>query len=89
MSYQDYLKSIYYDPTHPAAYGGVEKPYRTVKIDGRFVLSRNKISQWLNKQEDFAFHKEEKTHFRRRRVVAPFVDYQWDVDTADMCRYDD
>ena len=89
MSYQDYLKSIYYDPTHPAAYGGVEKLYRAVRKDGKFVLSRNKISQWLHKQEDFAVHKEEKTKFRRRRVVAPFVDYQWDVDTADMRRYDD
>ena len=89
MSYQDYLKSIYYDPTHPAAYGGVEKLYRAIRKDGKFVLSRNKISQWLHKQEDFAVHKEEKTKFRRRRVVAPFVDYQWDVDTADMRRYED
>ena len=75
MSYQDYLKSIYYDPTHPAAYGGVEKLYRAVRKDGKFVLSRNKISQWLHKQEDFVVHKEEKTKFRRRQVVAPFVDY--------------
>ena len=89
MSYEDYLKSIYYNPTHPAAYGGVEKLYRAVRKDGKFVLSRNKISQWLHKQEDFAVHKEEKTKFRRRPVVAPFVDYQWDVDTANMRRYED
>ena len=23
------------------------------------------------------------------RVIAPFIDYQWDVDTADMRRYED
>ena len=88
MAYQDYLKSIYNDPTHPAAYGGVEKLNRAVRKDGKFVLSRNKINQWLHKQEDFAEHKEEKTKFRRRRVVASFMDYQWDVNTADMRRYD-
>ena len=89
MSYQDYLKSIYYDPKHPASYAGVEKLYRAVRKDGKFVLSRNKIRKWLVKQEDYAVHKEEKTKFLRRRVVAPFVDYQWDVDTADMRRYED
>ena len=41
------------------------------------------------KQEDYAVHKEEKTKLLRRRVVAPFVDYQWDVNTADMRRYED
>ena len=72
MSYQDYLKSIYYDPTHPAAYDGLEKLDRAVKKDGKFVLSRNKTSQWLNKQKGYAVHKEEKTKFHRRRVVALF-----------------
>jgi hypothetical protein len=38
----------------------------------------------LLKQEDFAVHREERGKFRRRRVVAPFVDYQWDIDTAHM-----
>ena len=89
MSYQDYLKRIYYDPKHPASFAGVEKLYRAVRKDGKFVLSRNKIRKWLVKQEDYAVHKEEKSKFRRRRVIAPFVDYQWDVDTADMRRYED
>ena len=84
MSYQDYLKSIYYDPKHPASYAGMEKLYRAVRKDGKFVLSRNKIRKWLVKQEDYAVHKEEKTKFLRRRVVAPFVDYQWDVDTQSI-----
>lgn len=39
------------------------------------------------KQEEYAVHREERTMFKRRRVVAPFVDYQWDVDTANMEYY--
>ena len=88
MPYQDYHKSIYYDPNHPAADGGVEKLYNAVRKDGKFVLSRNRIEKWLVKQQDYAVHKEEKTKFLRRRMVAPFVDYQWAVDTADMRRYE-
>ena len=52
-------------------------------------MERNRIEKWLLKQEDYTVHEEEKTKFLRRRVVAPFVDYQWDVDTADMRRYED
>ena len=58
--------------------------YRAVRKDGKFVLGRNEILQWLLKQEDYAVHKEARAKFKRRRVIAPYVDYQWDMDTADM-----
>ena len=50
-------------------------------------MTREQIKKWLHKQEDVAVHREERTKFKRRRVVAPFVDYQWDVDTANMEYY--
>ena len=87
--YEDYLKSIYYNPGHPAAYAGVEKLYKAVRKDGKVVLGRSRIRKWLMKQESYAVHREENTKFTRRRVTAPFIDYQWDVDTADMRRYKD
>ena len=87
MKYEDYLANIYYDPKHPGAYGGVEKLYRAVRKEGKFVIGRTKIRNWLLKQEDYAVHRETRSKFKRRRVVAPFVDYQWDVDTANMTFY--
>lgn len=87
MKYEDYLSNIYYDPKHAGAYSGVEKLYRAVRKEGKFVLGRTKIRNWLLKQEDYAVHREERGKFKRRRVVAPFVDYQWDVDTANMEYY--
>ena len=84
MKYEEYLASIYYDPAHAGAFGGTDKLYRAVRKEGKFVLSRNKIRDWLIKQEDFAVHRQQRTKFERRRVVAPFVDYQWDADTANM-----
>ena len=87
LKYEDYLSSIYYDPKNAGAYGGVEKLYRAVRKDGKFVLGRSKIRNWLLKQEDYAVHRETRSKFKRKRVVAPFVDYQWDVDTANMASY--
>ena len=87
MKYEDYLASIYYDPNHAGAYAGVEKLYKAVRKEGKFVLGRAKIRDWLLKQEDYAVHREARSKFKRRRVVAPFVDYQWDVDTANMALY--
>lgn len=87
VKYEDYLANIYYDPNHAGAYGGVEKLYRAVRKEGKFILGRAKIRKWLLKQEDYAVHRETRSKFKRRRVVAPFVDYQWDVDTANMTFY--
>ena len=84
---EDYLASICYDPLHAGAYGGVDKLYRAVRKEGKFVLGRWKIRNWLLKQEDYAVHRETRLKFKRRRVVAPFVDYQWDIDTANMVFY--
>ena len=82
VKYEDYLSSIFYNPSQAGAYGGVEKLYKAVRKDGKFVLGRSKIRNWLLKQEDYAVHRETRSKFKRRRVVAPFVAYQWDVDTV-------
>ena len=87
VKYENYLTNIYYDPKQEAAYGGVDKLYRAVRKEGKFVLGRSKIRNWLLKQEDYAAHREQHSEFKRRRVVAPYVDYQWDVDTANMDYY--
>ena len=61
--------------------------YRAVRKEGKFVLTKAKIREWLLKQEDYAVHRETRSKFKRKRVVAPFVDYQWDVDTANITFY--
>ena len=87
MKYEQYLTNIYYDPKHAGAYSGAEKLYKAVQKEGKFVIGRAKIRNWLLKQEDYAVHREQRSKFRRRKVIAPFVDYQWDVDTANMEQY--
>ena len=87
MTYEEYLKSIYYDPKHPGSFGGVEKLYRVVKRERKYVLSRYKIKKWLQKQETFTLHRQINRKFKRTQVVAPEIGYQWDADTAVMTSF--
>ena len=73
---EDYLAIIYFDPLNFVAYRGVEKLYRTIRKEGRLVIGRTKVRDWLLKQEDYAVHRETRSKITRRLVVAPFVDYQ-------------
>jgi hypothetical protein len=49
------------------------------------VLGEAKIRKWLETQETFG---QINRKFRRRKVIAPFIDYQWDADTAMMKSFD-
>ncbi len=86
-SYERYLKSIYYDPKHPASYSGVEKLYKAARKAGKFVLDRKKIRNWLEKQETYTVHRQVIRKFTRRKVVVPYINYQWEMDTAYMTNY--
>ena len=89
MKYEEYLRDIYYDTSHPAAYTSLDKLYRAVRKEGKFVLSKSKIKRWLSTQEPYTVHKGIVRKFKRRRIVAPRVDYQWEADVAYMNRYTD
>ncbi|CAG2237723.1 unnamed protein product [Mytilus edulis] len=69
MTYEDYLQSIYYNPEHPGSLGGVEKLYRAVRKEGKFVLA--KIKRWLEKQDSFTLHRQINRKFKRRRFKTP------------------
>jgi len=38
--HQGYLEKIYYDPRHPGSLGGVEKLYKAVRKEGKYILER-------------------------------------------------
>ena len=52
-----YLKSIYYNVSHPASYSGLDRLYREVKKEGRFQLTRKELKAWLKTQETYGIHK--------------------------------
>ncbi|CAC5414465.1 unnamed protein product [Mytilus coruscus] len=87
MSCQDYLEKIYNEPRYPVSFSGVDKLYKAVLIEGKNVLEKTKIRKWLVTQETFSLHRQINRKFQRRRVIAPFIDYQWDADTDVMKSY--
>jgi hypothetical protein len=87
MTYEDYLQTVYYDPRHPGSFSGLDKLYRAIRKEGKYVLGRAKIRKWLEKQETFTLHRQIIRKFKRRKVVVPYQNYQWDADTAVMTTY--
>ena len=84
----EYLNQIYFDSSHPAAFGGIDKLYKFVK-EHRPNISKEFIRKWLSGQEIYVKHKSLKFNFRRRRVIVPTKYYQFDVDTMSMIRFSD
>ena len=80
----DYLASVYYDAKRSGGFGGVDRLYKDVKKEGKFNISRTKIKEWLMKQDTYTLHKPIRRHFRRNRVIVGGIDYQWQMDLADM-----
>lgn len=77
-----YLTDIYTNTQHAAAFSSPRQLYRYVKKDGKFQLSMKAINKWLQSQEVYTTNRKITRKIRRRRVVAPYIDYMWDLDTA-------
>ena len=73
-----YLQSVYYDPSHPASYSGVDKLYRIIKSEGKFPITRKAIKAWLRKQETYTLHRQVRRHFPRSRVIVSGIGKQAD-----------
>ena len=55
-----YLKTIYYDPSHPASYSGLDRLYREVKREGRYNIKRKDLKNWLTSQETYGLHRQDR-----------------------------
>ena len=42
-NWEKYLKSIYFDPSHPASFGGPDRLYKIVKKEGKYTISHSQI----------------------------------------------
>ena len=80
----EYLKEIYFDPSHAGSFTGVEKFYQTVRNEGKFKISRKRIKQFLLNQEEYALQRDIKRKRKRRKVVVSGKDSQWGVDLANV-----
>ncbi|PIK55305.1 hypothetical protein BSL78_07777 [Apostichopus japonicus] len=72
---EDYLADVYYTPSHPSAFGGVEAVHRAAKEDNKRI-SRREIRNWLRGRETYTLHKPLRRRFPRNRVIVSGIDSQ-------------
>ena len=84
---QGYLKEIYYDPNHPAGYGGASAVYNAIKAEGRYHVTLKQIKNWLRAQDAYTLFKPARKHFKRPRIIISDKDQQWESDTLSMTYY--
>ena len=85
--YEDYLKDIYYDPSHPGSFGGPQKLYQAVKREGKYDIGIHRIRKFLHNQETYSLHKPIRRRFQRNHVVSSGKDDLWMADLIDMTKY--
>lgn len=72
------LKSIYYNPEHPAGFASVDK---LVKASG---YSRAKVKAWLKAQPTYTLHRQARKRYSTRKYIVHDIDEQWQADLADV-----
>ncbi len=82
MTYDKYLETIYYDPVHPASFSGLDKLYRAVRKEGKYVINKAKIKAWLLKQESYTLHKGVIRKHKRQNIVSSIHRLSMEIDTA-------
>ena len=87
ISWEDYLKQIYYNPVNAGSFSGPDKLYRFVRKDGKYVLSKYKIRKWLQRQEAYSLQRAVRRRLKRNKVITTGIDDQWDADLMDMSKY--
>ena len=64
--WEDYLRCIYYDPSHPASYEGEKVVYNAVRRERKYKISHKQIREWLQNQDAYSLNKSVKKEFPTR-----------------------
>ena len=60
----DQAALVYYDPSHPASFGGVQRLAKVLK--GK---SKDRTRKWLSAQDAYTLHRPVRRRFQRRRTI--------------------
>ena len=86
--WEDYLKSIYYDPSHPASFSGPQKLYKVAQKEGKYDIGLYRIRKFLHNQESYSLHKPVRRRFQRNHIVTAGKDDLWMADLIDMAKFE-
>ena len=77
------FRRAYFNPSHPGAFTSPDKLYRALNRR----ISHGKVKKFLQSQESHTVLSQVKRKFKKLKVVSPFINYLWDLDTAAMTFY--
>lgn len=77
------INSIYYDPSHPAGFGSIDKLAKAMK--GK--MRRDDVKDWLQSQETYTLHKPVQRIFFRNKYVLSNYNVLWQADLSDLRSY--
>ena len=86
-TWEKYLERIYKNPKHPGSFSGPEKLYQAVKHEGKFRISKGRISKWLKGNSTYTFNRIAHRKFKRNGVIVDGIDSLWDADLMDFIYY--
>ena len=78
------LKRAYFNPSHAGAFSSAVKLHKALNRR----ISLGKIKKYLQSIESHTVLQQAKRKFKRLKVVSPFINYLWDLDTASMTFYE-
>ena len=73
---EDYLRCIYYDPSHPVSYEGGKAVYNAVRRERKYKISHKQIREWLQNQDAYSLNKSVKRNFQRGCIIVSGIDDQ-------------
>lgn len=85
MTSSEILRKLYYDPSLPSSFGGVDRLHREAKIHG---ISRNEVLHFLKAQTTYTIHRDLKRKFKTNKIIVRDKSEQMQIDLADMITYE-
>ena len=74
--WEEYLKKIYFDPSHPGSFSGPQKLYKVVKSEGKYDIGIHRIRKFLHNQEAYSLHKQQKDTESETERIKRWVEEQ-------------
>ena len=70
--------SVYYDPSNPGSFGGLQKFWK--EVGG----SKQQVKDWLKTQATYTLHRPARKNFKRNKIQVAGLDDQWEADLVDV-----
>jgi hypothetical protein len=84
MMAHELLDRVYFDPSHPASLGGIERLYKYAKDLG---ISKEQVVKYLQSIDAYTEHKPFSKKFKRRKTIVADIGDQHQIDLADMQKF--